>query len=79
MLKCPKHRRNCGYHRKNNVDDEVEDDNVPLEPVTRKKTLIASKTLHNFVVQFEMTPELLDAIRKVRHELQLNLKFKRTQ
>nr|AAT38686.1 hypothetical protein SDM1_32t00006 [Solanum demissum] len=48
-----------------NVDDEVEDDIIPLEPVTRKETLIASRTLHNFMVQFEKTtPELLDAIRK---------------
>ena len=34
--------------RKNNVDDEVEDDIIPLEPITRKETLITSKTLHNF-------------------------------
>ena len=63
---------------KSNVDDEVEDDTIPLEPVTRKETLIASRTLHNFMVQFEKTtPELLDAIRKVRDELQLDLNFKK--
>ena len=54
----------------NNVDDEVEDDIVLLEPVTHKKALIASRTLHNFLVQFENTaPEILNAIRKVRDEL----------
>ncbi|XP_049381261.1 uncharacterized protein LOC125845773 [Solanum stenotomum] len=50
---------------KNNVDDEVEDDTITLEQVTRKEALIASRTLHNFMIQFEKTtPELLDAIRK---------------
>ena len=47
---------------------------IPLEQVTRKETLITSRTLHNFMVQFEKTtPDLLDAIRKVRDELQLDL------
>ncbi|KAK4727230.1 hypothetical protein R3W88_032147 [Solanum pinnatisectum] len=59
---------------KSNVDDEVEDDTIPLELVTRKESLITSKTLHNFMVQFEKTiPKLFDAIRKVRDELQLDL------
>ncbi|XP_015169155.1 protein RDM1-like [Solanum tuberosum] len=50
---------------KNNVDNEVEDDTIPLKPVTHKEALIASKTLHNFMVQFEnTTPELLDALKK---------------
>nr|AAT38752.1 hypothetical protein SDM1_42t00003 [Solanum demissum] len=63
-----------------NVDDEVEDDTIPLEPITRMKTLIASRTLHNFMVQFEKTtPELLDAIRKVTDELQLDLNYKKKQ
>ena len=31
----------------NNVDDEVEDDIVLLEPVTLNKSLIASRTLNN--------------------------------
>ena len=62
----------------NNVDDEVEYDTIPLEPVTRKEALIASETLHNFLVRFEnITPEILDAIRKVRDELQLDLNFKK--
>ena len=55
MLRDPEYRRNCGYRRKKNVDDEVEDDTTPLEPVTRKETLITSRTLHSFMVQFEMT------------------------
>ena len=64
--------------QKSNVDDEVEDDNIPLEPVSHKETLIASRTLHNFMVQFEKTtPKLLDEIRKVRDELQLDLNFKK--
>ena len=63
----------------NNVGDEAEDDTVPLEPVTRKKALVASRTLHNFLVQFEnTTPELLDIIRKVRDELQVDSSKKKT-
>ena len=73
-------RRNYGYIGKNNVDDKVEDDTIPLEPVTRKETLIASRTLHNFMVQFKKTTsELLDAIREVRDELQLDLDFKKKE
>ncbi|KAK4712555.1 hypothetical protein R3W88_007068 [Solanum pinnatisectum] len=65
---------------KSNVDNEVKDDTIFLEPITHKKTLIASRTLHNFMVQFEKTtPKLLDAIRKVRDELQLDLNFKKKQ
>ncbi len=32
---------------KNNINDEVEDDIIPLVPVTRKETYITSKTLQN--------------------------------
>ena len=65
---------------KDNVDDEVEDDTIPLEPVTRKEALIAFRTLQYFMVQFETTtPELLNAIRKVRDELQLDLNFNKKQ
>ena len=80
MLRAPEHRRNCGYvPPKSNVDDEVEDDTILQEPVTCKETLIASRTFHNFMVQFEMTTSvLLDAIRKFRNELQLDLNFKKT-
>lgn len=54
----------------NNVDDEVEDNGVALEPVMRKEALITSRTLHNFLVQLEnTTPEILNAIRKVKDEL----------
>ena len=42
---------------KSNVDDEVEDDIVPLKPDTRKETLIVSRTLHNFMVHFEKTTQ----------------------
>ncbi|KAK4722649.1 hypothetical protein R3W88_012882 [Solanum pinnatisectum] len=65
---------------KNNVEDDVEDDIIPLKPVTHKEALIISTTLHNFMVQFKKTtPELLDAIRKVRYEIQLDLNFKKKQ
>ncbi len=40
---------------KNNVDDEIEDDTISLEPVIGKESLIASRTLHNFMVQFKKT------------------------
>ena len=75
VFRGPELRTNCGYHWKNNVDDKVEDYTIPLKPVTRKETL-ASRTLHNFMVQLEKTtPKLLDAIRKIRDELQLHLNF----
>ncbi|KAL5154444.1 ARS-binding protein 1 [Glycine soja] len=64
----------------NNVEDDGEDDTVSLEPVTRKEALMASNTLHNFMIQYKnTTPELLDAIRKVRDELQIDLNFKGKQ
>ena len=77
MFIAPELGTNCGYYWKNNVDDKVEDDTIPLEPVTRKETLIASRTFHNFMVQFKKTtPELLDVVRKVRDiKLQLDLNF----
>ena len=58
----------------NNAEDEAEDDTVSMEVVTRKEALLASKTLQNFMLQFQnATPELLDAIRKIRDELQQDL------
>ena len=61
----------------NNAEDDGEDDTVSLEPVTRKEALMASNTLHNFMIQYKnTTPELLDAIRKVRDELKIDLNFK---
>lgn len=42
---------------KNNKDDKVEDDIIPLELVTRKVTLVASTRHHNFMVQLKkITP-----------------------
>ncbi|KAG4909094.1 hypothetical protein JHK87_055210 [Glycine soja] len=64
----------------NNAEDDGEDDKVSLEPVMRKEALVASNTLHNFMIQYKnTTPELLDAIRKVRDELQIDLNFKGKQ
>ncbi|AES87014.1 hypothetical protein MTR_4g019100 [Medicago truncatula] len=64
----------------NNAEDDNEDDTVSLEPVTRKEALMASNTLHNFMIQYKnTTPQLLDAIRKVRDELQTDLNFKGKQ
>lgn len=62
-------------------DDEVEDDTtIPLEPVTRKEAIIASRVLHNFWMRFEKTtPEVFDAMRKIRDELQQECKFKNRQ
>ncbi|XP_027351220.1 uncharacterized protein LOC113862331 [Abrus precatorius] len=61
----------------NNAEDDDEDDTVSLEPVTRKEALTALNTLHNFMIQYKnTTPKLLDAIRKVRDELQIDLNFK---
>ncbi|CAI8600091.1 unnamed protein product [Vicia faba] len=64
----------------NNAEDDDEDDTVSLEPVTRKEALMASNTLHNFMIQDKnITPELLDAIKKVRDELQIDSNFKEKQ
>ncbi|KAL5146375.1 CENP-B 2 [Glycine soja] len=64
----------------NNAEDDDEDDTVSLEPVTRKEALMTSNTLHNFMIQYKnTTPELLNAIRKVRDELRINLNFKGKQ
>lgn len=61
----------------NNAEDEDEDDTVSLELVTRKEALMASNTLHKFMIQYKnITPELLDVIRKVGDELQIDLNFK---
>ncbi|KAH1213615.1 hypothetical protein GmHk_14G041542 [Glycine max] len=44
-----------------------------------RRTLFTN-TLHNFRIQYKnITPELLDAIRKVRDELQIDLNFKGKQ
>ncbi|XP_015075336.1 uncharacterized protein LOC107019323 [Solanum pennellii] len=57
---------------------KLKDDTIPVEPISRKEALITSKTLVNFVVQFEKaTPELLDAIKKVRDKLQVDLNLKK--
>ncbi|KAH1225170.1 hypothetical protein GmHk_11G032142 [Glycine max] len=64
----------------NNAEDDGEDDTVSLEPVMRKEALMASNILHNFMIQYKnTTPELLDAIKKVRDELQIDLIFKGKQ
>ncbi|CAK8576521.1 unnamed protein product [Lathyrus sativus] len=45
-----------------------------------KEALMTSNPLHNFMIQYKnTTPELLDAIRKVRDELQIDLNFKGNQ
>ncbi|CAK8576880.1 unnamed protein product [Lathyrus sativus] len=65
---------------RNNAEDDDEDDTMSLEPVTRKEALMTSSTFHNFMIQYtNTTPELLDAIRKIRDELQIDLNFKGKQ
>lgn len=64
----------------NPVDDEVEDDSIALEPVTRKEALQAATTLHNFLLQYEKTmPQLLSAMRRFKDELNIDLKFNKKQ
>ncbi|CAI8596408.1 unnamed protein product [Vicia faba] len=61
----------------NNAEDDNEDDTVSLEHVTRKEALMTLNTLPNFMIQYKYTtPVLLDAIIKVRDELQIDLNFK---
>ena len=54
-----------------NVDDEFKDDTIPLELVPHKEIHITSKTLHNFMVQFEN--------KTLKDELQLDLIFKKNR
>ena len=64
----------------NDVEDDVDDETTHMEPVTRKEALNAAKTLSNFLMQFENnTPELLDAMRKIRDVLQADLNFNKKQ
>ena len=63
---------------KSNVDDEIVDDTTPLDQVTCKETLIASRTLHNFMVHYEKTTlDIFDTIKKFRDEFQLDLNVKK--
>ena len=39
----------------NNAEDDSKHDTVSLEPVTRKEALMASNTLHNFMIQYKNT------------------------
>ena len=64
----------------NDKEDEIEDDSSVLKPVSRKDALKATITLHNFLLQYEnTTPELLNALKKVRDETQGDINFKRKQ
>lgn len=64
----------------NPIEDDAEDDSIPLEPITRKEAFGAIITLQNFLLQFEnTTPELLSAMRKIRDEIQLDLNFMKKQ
>lgn len=64
----------------NPIEDEAQDDTVPMEPVTRKEAIGAAKILHNFFLQStNATSELLSAVRKVRDEIHLDLNFHRKQ
>ncbi|XP_022003808.1 uncharacterized protein LOC110901277 [Helianthus annuus] len=62
------------------VQNPVDDDSVPLELVTRKKTLQAATTLHNFLFQYENTvPQLLNAMGRFKDELNIDSKFTKKQ
>lgn len=55
----------------NDKENEVEDNSFVLEPVLRKDALKTTITLHNFLLQYEnTTPKLLNALRKVKDEVQ---------
>ena len=64
----------------NDEEDEVEDDSSILESISHKDALKATITLHNFLLQYEnSTPELLNALRRVRGEVQGDINFKKKQ
>ncbi|KAM3287572.1 hypothetical protein P3S67_021002 [Capsicum chacoense] len=61
-------------------EDEVEDDSVELEQVSRKDALKATITLHHFLLQYKKTtPDILNAVRRVRDEIQGDIDFKKKQ
>ncbi|KAM3307460.1 hypothetical protein P3S67_009203 [Capsicum chacoense] len=61
-------------------EDEVEDDSVELEQVSRKDALKATITLHHFLLQYEKTtPDIINAVRRVRDEIQGDIDFKKKQ
>ncbi|KAM3304556.1 hypothetical protein P3S67_011422 [Capsicum chacoense] len=61
-------------------EDEVEDDSVELEQVSRKDALKATITLHHFLLQYEKTtPDILNAVRRIRDEIQGDIDFKKKQ
>ncbi|KAJ0040826.1 hypothetical protein Pint_27542 [Pistacia integerrima] len=63
---------------KNLAIDKVKDDTIDLDSITRKEVLKALTTLYKYLLQFEnSTPKLLDAIRKIRVEIQQDLDFKK--
>ena len=54
----------------NNIENDVDDNAILMEPVT-SKAFNSSKILYNFMIQFEIiTPDLLDAIRKIKDVIQ---------
>ena len=60
----------------NDKEDEVEDDRSVLESVLHKDALKTTITLHNFLLQCKnSTPKLLNALRKVRDEVQGDINF----
>nr|KAJ0224132.1 hypothetical protein LSAT_V11C200075370 [Lactuca sativa] len=62
------------------VQNSVDDDSVPLEPVTRKKPLQAATTLHNFLLQYANTvSQLLSTIGKFKDKLNIDLKLTKLQ
>lgn len=64
----------------NHIEDEAEEDLVLLEPITWKELLIASTIHYIFLLHFKYkTLEHLNALRKVRDGIHLNLIFKKKQ
>ncbi|KAM0053860.1 hypothetical protein Hdeb2414_s0006g00188751 [Helianthus debilis subsp. tardiflorus] len=60
------------------VQNLVDDDSVPLEPVTRKEALQVATTLHNLLLQYENTvPQILSAMGRFKDILTIDLKFKK--
>ena len=54
------------------VEDEAENNSISLKPITWKKNIFTSKTLQNFLLQFEnVTLEFWNAMKKVRDEIHL--------
>ena len=62
---------------KNPIEDKNVNDSIPLQLIIqKKKVFIVAKNFYGFLLQFKnITLELLNAMRKVKNKIYLELNF----